>query len=85
MLFLSAKPSGLRTQALFWSMQSQNHRSFTRASTMFDTIIADLQPVWEKKVPRLNKTFARNAQKTAVRERLTFWSMMSPALQSTYY
>lgn len=50
MPFLSVKPSGLRTKPLFWSTQSESHRSFTRARTMFDTITADLQPVWKKKV-----------------------------------
>lgn len=84
MLFLSVKPSGLRTKPVFWSVQSKSHCSFTRAITMFDTITADLQPVWKKK-SSLNKTFARNAQKMAVQERLTFWSMMSPVLQFTYY
>lgn len=44
----------LSTKPLFWSMQCRSHHRFTRTSTMFDTVRAELQPVYIKVPP--NKT-----------------------------
>lgn len=60
--FLSVNPPDLSTKPLFWSMQCRSHHRFTRTSTMFDTVRAELQPVYIKVPPDKTLQMIRKQQ-----------------------